>query len=115
MTWRQGNPAGFRCHGSATGRAGDARGVVAMLGKTGLPLQPDVNAGTRDLLAIIKGMIDAAGQHGETDLQALAVRVDRATFGYLDAVQPSDELPLGAGPTVLTGLPARSTEGYSSP
>lgn len=62
--------------------------VIAMLGRTDLPAQLDNQAATRDLVAIIKGMIDAAGQHGETDQQALAVRVERATFGYLDARAP---------------------------
>ncbi len=59
--------------------------VLAMLGRVDVPGQLDIAAATRDLIAIIKGMIDAAGQHGETDQQALAIRVDRAAFGYLYA------------------------------
>ena len=70
-----------------TQRVGDRvqRLVGDMLGKANLPVQPDVDAATRDLVAIIKGMVDAAGQHGEDDQEKLAKRVRCATFGYLDA------------------------------
>jgi AcrR family transcriptional regulator len=37
-----------------------------------------------DVLAIVKGMVDAAGQRGETDPAALRARVERAVFGYLE-------------------------------
>jgi AcrR family transcriptional regulator len=37
----------------------------------------------QDLLAIIHGMVDAAGQHGEDDIDALVTRIERAVFGYL--------------------------------
>jgi AcrR family transcriptional regulator len=37
-----------------------------------------------DVLAIVKGMVDAAGQRGETDAAALRARVARAVFGYLE-------------------------------
>ena len=36
-----------------------------------------------DLLAIVKGMVDAAGQGGEKDADDLCQRVERAVFGYL--------------------------------
>ncbi|NYE59329.1 AcrR family transcriptional regulator [Duganella sp. 1224] len=39
-----------------------------------------------DLLAIIRAMIDAAGQRGETDAPDLARRVRAACFGYLEAI-----------------------------
>ncbi|AOJ66343.1 TetR family transcriptional regulator [Burkholderia ubonensis] len=42
---------------------------------------PDVVA--HDLLAMIKGVVDAAGQRGETDAAALDARVWRAVRGYL--------------------------------
>ena len=63
--------------------------VAHMLGKVDLPVQPDIAAASRDLVAIIRGMIDAAGQHGENDQAALAMRVRRATFGYLDGTATS--------------------------
>ncbi len=36
-----------------------------------------------DLVAIVKGLVDAAGQRGEADEAGLALRVRRAVFGYL--------------------------------
>ena len=33
--------------------------------------------------AIAKGMVDAAGERGETDAQQLEKRVRRAVYGYL--------------------------------
>ncbi len=37
-----------------------------------------------DLLAIVKGVVDAAGERGEGDAAALVTRVRRAVFGYLE-------------------------------
>lgn len=37
-----------------------------------------------DILAIIRGMVDAAGERGESDRRRLEDRVCRAVFGYLD-------------------------------
>ncbi len=37
----------------------------------------------QDLLAIIQGMVDAAGQKGESDGAVLARRVERAVFSYV--------------------------------
>jgi AcrR family transcriptional regulator len=39
----------------------------------------------RDLVAIVKALVDAAGERGEHDAAALLARVRRAVFGYLDA------------------------------
>lgn len=39
-----------------------------------------------DVLAIIRGMVDGAGERGEDDPVALAARVRRAVFGYLTPV-----------------------------
>ncbi|SAK97555.1 TetR family transcriptional regulator [Caballeronia hypogeia] len=43
--------------------------------------RPDVAAG--DLLAMVRGMVDAAGERGERDLDDLERRVRAAVFGYL--------------------------------
>jgi AcrR family transcriptional regulator len=43
--------------------------------------QPEVAAG--DLLAIVRGMVDAAGERGERDINNLEHRVRAAVFGYL--------------------------------
>jgi AcrR family transcriptional regulator len=36
-----------------------------------------------DVIAITKGMVDAAGERGETNQELLSIRVKRAVFGYL--------------------------------
>lgn len=46
-----------------------------------LPDRLDTTAA--DCLAIIKGINDAAGERGETDMAGLEKRVERAVFGYL--------------------------------
>jgi AcrR family transcriptional regulator len=43
--------------------------------------QPEIAAG--DLLAIVRGMVDAAGERGERDINNLEHRVRAAVFGYL--------------------------------
>ncbi|MYM26149.1 TetR family transcriptional regulator [Duganella sp. FT135W] len=40
----------------------------------------------RDVMAITRGIVDAAGCQGETDEMALAHRVRAAVFGYLDMI-----------------------------
>jgi AcrR family transcriptional regulator len=62
-----------------------SRAVQTLLGQTDLPPdahQPEV---VFDLLAIIRGMVDAAGRRGESDIASLRKRVERAAFGYLYA------------------------------
>lgn len=55
------------------------------LARPDMPPQPDIDIAARDAVAIIKGMIDAAGEHGEEDRDGLALRVRRAVLGYLRA------------------------------
>ena len=57
--------------------------VSGTLARLDLPPRTDPDTAARDVMAIIKGMIDAAGQHGESDRGDLAARVGRAVFGYL--------------------------------
>ncbi|WP_457104208.1 TetR/AcrR family transcriptional regulator [Methylobacterium sp. P5_C11] len=45
------------------------------------PTDPETAAG--DLFALVRGMVDAAGERGERDGDALANRVLQAVFGYL--------------------------------
>lgn len=54
--------------------------VASLLRRYDYPLADQAAA---DLVAMSKGMIDAAGRAGETDSKALSVRVKRATLGYL--------------------------------
>jgi AcrR family transcriptional regulator len=48
----------------------------------------DTATTAQDVVAIVKGMIDAAGERGERDSEALESRVARAVFGYLEAPSP---------------------------
>ena len=51
-----------------------------------LPPQADIDVASRDVVAIIKGMVDSAGEHGETNRYQLALRVKRAVLGYLHSL-----------------------------
>jgi AcrR family transcriptional regulator len=59
------------------------RALITALAERGLPIGDDRKIVARDLLAITRGMIDGAGECGETDTAALERRVARALFGYL--------------------------------
>jgi AcrR family transcriptional regulator len=60
--------------------AGMGRGIAGFLAAHGVA-EPALAA--RDCVALARGMIDAAGEAGETDAAALALRVRRAVGGYL--------------------------------
>ncbi|NIE64824.1 TetR/AcrR family transcriptional regulator [Burkholderia sp. Ax-1719] len=53
---------------------------IRALGEARLAREPRL---PQDLFAIIHGMVDAAGQHGEDDSDALIGRIERAVWGYL--------------------------------
>jgi len=57
--------------------------VISLLGRPGAPRTANRAVVALDVLAIVKGMVDAAGQRGETDSIALQRRVERAVGGYL--------------------------------
>jgi AcrR family transcriptional regulator len=57
--------------------------VAEVLGRPGLPKQPDTRIAAADVAAILRGMIDSAGERGEQDQETLLVRVRRAVLGYL--------------------------------
>ena len=59
--------------------------VSDALSRPDLPAQADVDVAARDIAAIVKGIIDAAGAYGETDQHQLAGRVRQAVAGYLGA------------------------------
>lgn len=71
---------------SATRQIGNAVTEVAVgiFENLDLPMHEDKRVAARDVIAIIKGIIDAAGSHSETDPSAVARRVRRAVFGYLE-------------------------------
>jgi AcrR family transcriptional regulator len=47
------------------------------------PRIDDTQTAAHDVIAVVRGMVDAAGARGESDAQALEARVTRAVFGYL--------------------------------
>lgn len=59
--------------------------VLEMLARPDIPRQPHRETAAQDVMAIIKGMVDAAGVRGERNQRELADRVRRAVFGYLNA------------------------------
>ena len=58
------------------------RNCIAAAGHNDIDQHPEM---VGDIIAIIKGMVDAAGRRGEQDHHALLARVNRAVFGYLSA------------------------------
>jgi AcrR family transcriptional regulator len=50
---------------------------------TGMVTRANLAVTSQDLFAIIKGLVDSAGQRREVDQAALSARVRRAVFGYL--------------------------------
>ena len=61
--------------------------VSGVLRRPGRPRALDAGLAADDLIAIVKGMIDAAAMRGESNAAALARRVRAAAFGYLDRAQ----------------------------
>lgn len=57
--------------------------LAEVIDRRDLPTQPDAAVAAQDVLAIIRGMVDAAGEGREEDREALGTRVRRAVFGYL--------------------------------
>ena len=57
--------------------------LADILTRPDLPRQSDMPSATGDVLAIIRGMLDAAGERGEEGQAPLMVRVRRAVIGYL--------------------------------
>ncbi|WP_454871364.1 TetR/AcrR family transcriptional regulator [Paraburkholderia xenovorans] len=70
--------------------------VVAIVKRVAPRLEhPEVAAA--DLLAIVQGLTDAAGQRGERDLESLEHRVRAAAFGYLSRIAKRDKHSPRAG------------------
>lgn len=74
-------------------RAGrEAMAIFARcLAATGLVPARELTVVGGDLMAIVKGLVDAAGQRGELDEAALALRARRAVFGYLQYAEPGPQ------------------------
>jgi AcrR family transcriptional regulator len=57
--------------------------LASLLIKPDMPPISNIEQTAGDLMALVKGMIDAAGERGEQDASSLEARVARAAFGYL--------------------------------
>jgi AcrR family transcriptional regulator len=58
--------------------------VAEILGRPDLS-HPRAKLAAADLMAIVRGMTDAAGERGESDIIDLQARIEAASFGYLGA------------------------------
>jgi AcrR family transcriptional regulator len=63
------------------------RALIDMLGREDAPEVESIREAAFDVLAIIKGIVDSAGERREKDAVLLEERVRRAVFGYLAASQ----------------------------
>ncbi len=74
--------------------AGELRSIIVdALGRPDLQPQSEPAVAAADVFAIVKGMVDAAGERGNQESQALRERVSWAVFGYLDAGKPPVDQP----------------------
>jgi AcrR family transcriptional regulator len=75
--------------------------LEAMLMNHNAERHTDIATTAQDIVAIVKGMVDAAGERGERDPQVLESRVARAVFGYLQASSPPRSAGLASFPPTL--------------
>ena len=62
----------------------DMHGLIRqLLVHDDIPPQPSVEIASDDIMAIARAMVNAAGERGEVDREALAQRISLALFGYL--------------------------------
>lgn len=70
--------------------------IDTLLRRPGLPRQADTALAAADVAALIRGLVDGAGERRETDLAHLQRRVEAAIFGYLEwaaAIEPGRQGP----------------------
>jgi AcrR family transcriptional regulator len=59
------------------------RTLLRILSRPGAPCNGNMQEAAFDLIAIAKGIVDAAAERDETDVRQLEKRVRRAVYGYL--------------------------------
>lgn len=64
--------------------------IDGALARAGAPQIHDRPEAARDLIALVKGMVDAAGARDERDAARLGTRVRAAAFGYLAGMEGND-------------------------
>lgn len=71
--------------------------IEAALVRPGAPTLARPREAAGDLIALVKGMVDAAGERDEQDAVRLGTRVRAAAFGYLTGMA-DDAAPPGSAP-----------------
>jgi AcrR family transcriptional regulator len=79
----------LQAENGALGEVG-AKALGRLLSRHGAGRGAAARTASHDMFAIVKGMIDAAGERGETDAQALEARVTAAMSGYLQQMNIID-------------------------
>jgi AcrR family transcriptional regulator len=79
----------------ATSTAALREVIRQILAREDIPPQPNMETTTDDLFAVIRAIVDAAGERGESDRADLESRVSRALFGYLGIVDHQPEKSRG--------------------
>ena len=70
----------------ATSKAAFRDVIRQILAREDIPPQPNMETTTDDLVVVLRAIVDAAGERGESDRKDLESRVSRALFGYLGIV-----------------------------
>jgi AcrR family transcriptional regulator len=76
--------------------------LARILARDGLPPQEDTAVAASDLMAMIRGLVDAAGEREEKDMTSLTRRVTAAVLGYLMMMSDADAGPNGESPAAQT-------------
>jgi AcrR family transcriptional regulator len=58
--------------------------VLEILRRPDLPYQDNYDFAAQDVMAIVKGMVDAASMRAEIDVPALSLRIRKVVFRFLD-------------------------------
>lgn len=64
--------------------------LVKIVERSDMPRQQHPDIAAADVCAMVRGMVDAAGERGESDLADLKRRVRAAVFGYLSGTASAD-------------------------
>ncbi|MDM0089195.1 MULTISPECIES: TetR/AcrR family transcriptional regulator [unclassified Variovorax] len=63
--------------------------IAALLHRADVPPQPDIETATDDVIAIVRALVNAAGEREDLDRRALEGRICQAVFGYLGLPRPA--------------------------
>jgi AcrR family transcriptional regulator len=86
---------------------GSMRGLLMqILERDGLPPQTDAALAAGDLLAIVRGLVDAAGEREDADTSGLIRRVTAAVVGYLTMMSEAEAGSNGDAPRHHAPQPA---------